>query len=206
MIFFLDVRQIRLGGRRCNPLRIRRAGLQTGWSGMEELCLVNIIQVDLHDHEFDLKHWRINIRQSVVKQVCLNYILFVKNILSCLQTKLASPAGNANHDLLCASGPRRRLLLSADSDHRLGRQLPLHEGRNLRPRRLPHQGGQHFKIWPIPATFCLFSFFSNFNSNTVWKSLDVVLGIQTQDGIDGSTELWRPPRCPSRGRNVLTGL
>ena len=61
------------------------------------------------------------------------------------------------------------------------------------------------KNGPIPATFCLFSFFSHSNSNnkyTIWtiqieKSVDGVLGTQTQggriDGADKSTELWQNP-------------
>ena len=37
-----------------------------------------------------------------------------------------------------------------------------------------------FKNGPIPASFCLFSFFSRYNCDTNWKSIDCVLGIRTQ--------------------------
>ena len=55
-----------------------------------------------------------------------------------------------------------------------------------------------FKNGPIPASFCLFSYFSHYNfNNTNWKSIDGVLGIRTHGhrmlGADKSTELWRPP-------------
>ena len=55
------------------------------------------------------------------------------------------------------------------------------------------------KNGPIPASFCLFSFFSCYNFNTNWKSIDGVLGIWTPGrrivGADETTELWWPP-CP----------
>ena len=52
------------------------------------------------------------------------------------------------------------------------------------------------KNGPISASFCLFSSFSSYNfNNTNWKSIDVVLGIQTWGrrmvGADETTEL--PP-------------
>ena len=54
-----------------------------------------------------------------------------------------------------------------------------------------------FKYGPIPASFCLFLFFSHYNFNTNWKSVDGVFGIQTWGrmiiGADETTELWRPP-------------
>ena len=53
------------------------------------------------------------------------------------------------------------------------------------------------KNWPIPASFCLFLFFSCYNFNRNWKSVNGVLGIQTRGhrmvGADKTTELWRPP-------------
>ena len=53
------------------------------------------------------------------------------------------------------------------------------------------------KNWPILASFCLFSFFSHYNFNTNWKSIDGVLGIRTWGrrmvGADKTTELWWPP-------------
>ena len=46
---------------------------------------------------------------------------------------------------------------------------------------------------PIPASFCLFLFFSCYNFNTNWKSIDGVLGIRTWGrrmvGADENTEL-----------------
>ena len=52
---------------------------------------------------------------------------------------------------------------------------------------------------PIPASFCIFSSFSNYNFKIqIEKSVDGVLGIQTQGrrmvGADKTTELWRPPK------------
>ena len=45
---------------------------------------------------------------------------------------------------------------------------------------------------PIPASFCIFSFFSHYNFNTNWKSIDGALGIQTRGrrmvGADETTE------------------
>ena len=58
------------------------------------------------------------------------------------------------------------------------------------------------KIWPIPASLCIFSSFSHHNfNNTNWKSVDGALGIWTFGhrnhpvwvGTDKITELWRPP-------------
>ena len=53
------------------------------------------------------------------------------------------------------------------------------------------------KNGPMPASFCLFSSFSNHNSNINWKSVDFVLEDRTRDcklvGTDGSTELWWLP-------------
>ena len=57
-----------------------------------------------------------------------------------------------------------------------------------------------FKNGPNPASFCLFSFFSNdkYSTNTInEKSIDGVLGIRIRGGrmvgADESTELWRHP-------------
>ena len=52
------------------------------------------------------------------------------------------------------------------------------------------------KYGPIPAFFCLFSFFS-YSNNQIDNSVDGVLGIRTRGrgmvGEDETTELWRPP-------------
>ena len=61
----------------------------------------------------------------------------------------------------------------------------------------------YLKIGPNPASFCLFSFFSNdkYITNTInEKSVDVLLGTWIWGGrmvgIDESTELWRhPDKC-----------
>ena len=55
------------------------------------------------------------------------------------------------------------------------------------------------KKWANPGLFLfLFLFFSRYNFNTNWKSIDGVLGIRTQGrrmvGADETTELWRPPK------------
>ena len=62
----------------------------------------------------------------------------------------------------------------------------------------PDQG--YFKYGPNPASFCLFSSFSQYNDKFSTKfdskSLDGVFGIRTRDqslvGADKSTKLWRP--------------
>ena len=62
--------------------------------------------------------------------------------------------------------------------------------------------GEHkicFFKWANPGLFyVLFSFFSCYNLNTNWKSIDGVLGIRTRGlrmvGADETTELWRPPK------------
>ena len=64
------------------------------------------------------------------------------------------------------------------------------------------------KNGPIPASFCLFSFFSRYNFNTNWKSIDGVLGIQTRGrrmvGADETTELWQPRWSKVTPFSVLT--
>ena len=61
----------------------------------------------------------------------------------------------------------------------------------------------YLKIGPNPASFCLFSFFSNdkYITNTInEKSVDVLLGTWIWGGrmvgIDESTELWRHAAAP----------
>ena len=63
-------------------------------------------------------------------------------------------------------------------------------------------GSCFFKNGLSPASFCLFSFFSNdkYSTNTInEKSVDGVLGTRTRGGgmvgADESTELWRHPYC-----------
>ena len=63
-----------------------------------------------------------------------------------------------------------------------------------------HNKNVFFKYGPIPASFCLVSFFSNSNKIAIVqfeKSVDGVLGIQTRGcrmvGEDETTELWRYP-------------
>ena len=58
--------------------------------------------------------------------------------------------------------------------------------------------------WAKPASFCLFSFFSQYkdkystNLTIIYKNIDCVLGSQTRgsrmEGTDESTELWRHPK------------
>ena len=55
-----------------------------------------------------------------------------------------------------------------------------------------------FFKWVNPGLFfVLFLFFSCYNFNTNWKSVDGVLGIRTRGrrmvGADETTELWWPP-------------
>ena len=66
------------------------------------------------------------------------------------------------------------------------------------PSTIYGYGQNVFKNGPIPASFCLFSFFSHYIfNNTKWKSIDGVLGIQTRgrlmEGADDTTELWQLP-------------
>ena len=64
---------------------------------------------------------------------------------------------------------------------------------------------------PIPASFCLFSFFSHYNfNNTNWKSIDGVLEIQTWGRRMVGTELWRLPQkfeaiSASKWRSIQRG-